>query len=348
MQHWKGKTMIKEVFELNKSRNVTLTSYRLALGGEFGNISKRPAVLVIPGGGYMMCSDREADPVAISFLQAGFNTFVLRYSVAEHRTWPNPLEDYEQAMTMIREKSDEWGIFADKIAVIGFSAGGHLAACAATIAKNKPNAAILGYAVIHGAELDPDIPDLAEHVDDNTCPCFMFGTRNDHLVSVHNALDFQKALANHDITFESHIYGYGPHGFSTAAADLGDMSSLCSRASSWVKDSVGWLFDIFGDFEAVGLGVPRCKPRTSADKDPFLSVDCSFALLMSRREARNLVMEVMEKYSSSQEPSMPVSDTMAEMFAKMPLRDTLFVRKVPAEAVEELNNRLNAIPNVIK
>lgn len=62
-------------------------------------------------------------------------------------TWPNPLNDYEQAMTLIRSHADTWHIYEDKIAVIGFSAGGHLATAAATLAQNRPNAAILGYAV---------------------------------------------------------------------------------------------------------------------------------------------------------------------------------------------------------
>ena len=92
-----------------------------------------------------MCSDREADPVALAFMKAGYQAFVLRYSTGKHRAWPNPLEDYEQAMDLIKEKAEVWHLDADRIAAIGFSAGGHLCACAATIAKNKPAAAILVY-----------------------------------------------------------------------------------------------------------------------------------------------------------------------------------------------------------
>ncbi|MFV0362638.1 MAG: hypothetical protein ACK5LL_06055 [Suipraeoptans sp.] len=68
---------------LNEERNVSLTAYLQAVGGEFRNIEKRPAILILPGGGYRMCSDREADPVAMAYLKAGYQVFILRYSVGE-------------------------------------------------------------------------------------------------------------------------------------------------------------------------------------------------------------------------------------------------------------------------
>ena len=121
-----------EKIVLNEAREVSLTAYLLDTGGEFRNICKRPAVLILPGGGYQFCSEREADPVAMPYLKAGYQAFILRYSVGKHSVWPNPLQDYEQAMEMIRKRSEEWKVFSDKVAVIGFSAGGHLAAAAAT------------------------------------------------------------------------------------------------------------------------------------------------------------------------------------------------------------------------
>lgn len=117
-----------EKIVLNGERNVTLTAYTQPVEGEFNHISKRPAVLILPGGGYSMCSDREADPVAFPYLEAGYQAFILRYSVGEDSVWPNPLDDYEQAMALIEERADEWKVLTDKIVVIGFSAGGHLAA----------------------------------------------------------------------------------------------------------------------------------------------------------------------------------------------------------------------------
>ena len=68
-----------EQIVLNEKRNVTLTVYLQEVGGEFRNVVKRPAMLVLPGGGYQMCSDREADPVAMPYLKAGYQVFILRY-----------------------------------------------------------------------------------------------------------------------------------------------------------------------------------------------------------------------------------------------------------------------------
>ena len=107
--------MNKQVLVLNEERNVTLTAYLLEVGGEFRTIEKRPLVLVLPGGGYQFCSDREADPVAFPYLKAGYHAAVLRYSVQSHCTWPNPLEDYEQAMELIKEKAEEWKVYPENI-----------------------------------------------------------------------------------------------------------------------------------------------------------------------------------------------------------------------------------------
>ena len=85
-------------------------------------------VVIFPGGGYINFCQREADPVAFQFMAAGYNAFILKYSLGADAVYPNPLLDLCQAMKMIRENSEEWGIIEDQIAVCGFSAGGHLAA----------------------------------------------------------------------------------------------------------------------------------------------------------------------------------------------------------------------------
>ena len=168
--------MRQEVIWLNRERNVTLTAYIQDAGGEF-QFPLRPAMLVLPGGAYAMCSDREADPVAMAYLKAGFQAFVLRYSTGDHKIWPNPLEDYEQAMELLKEKADQWYLDADRIAAVGFSAGGHLCACAATIAKNKPAAAILVYPAILKDVCDmcqPGMPQPNEHVVGMQAPASSF------------------------------------------------------------------------------------------------------------------------------------------------------------------------------
>ncbi len=270
--------MDTEVISLNEERNATLTAYILDVGNSFRHVHKRPAVIVIPGGGYQYCSEAEALPTAFAFLEAGFHAFILRYSVGEHAAWPNPLEDYEQAMQIIRAHADAWNLIPDKIAVIGFSAGGHLAACAATMAKERPNAAILGYAVTKAdlaATCEPAAPDVLSAVDRNTCPCFVFATRDDAAVPIDNSIEMIKALSDNGVSFESHIYAYGPHGFSVGNSSVQPQDTICSRVPDWTKDSIAWLHDMFGDFTLEGISEPKCGKHVTGDFDEVLSIDAT-------------------------------------------------------------------------
>lgn len=133
-----------ETVVLNRERNVTLRAYLLDTPADYENIDKRPAVLVLPGGAYMRCSNREAEPVAMAFLAEGYNAYILNYSVMEHAEFPHPLEDADQAMALIRQKAEDWNTDPGKIASIGFSAGGHLSGAMGTMGKERPNAMILG------------------------------------------------------------------------------------------------------------------------------------------------------------------------------------------------------------
>ena len=145
-----------EKIVLNEERNVTLTAYIQETEGRFDYIEKRPGMLIIPGGGYQYCSEREADPPAMAFLKAGFQVFILQYSIGKDAAWPNPLNDYEAAMELIQSKEEEWKVYKDKIAVLGFSAGGHLAACGATMAEHSGCAGICGDSGRHGEKLRRD------------------------------------------------------------------------------------------------------------------------------------------------------------------------------------------------
>ncbi|MCT1478866.1 alpha/beta hydrolase [Microbacterium sp. p3-SID336] len=250
--------MHAEVLTLNADRNVTLTAYLQPADGEFAGVGARPAVVILPGGGYSYCSDREADPVAYPFLAAGYQAFVLRYSTGEHGAWPHPLDDYEQAMALIADNADAWHLDPAKVAVIGFSAGGHLAAVAATTARHRPAAAVLGYPVIRPDIVDacqPGMPYPAEHVTADTAPCFLFHTRDDETTVVENTLLFATALAGAGVPFEAHVYAYGSHGFSTGAAHL-NARPLTPRARSWVPESIAWLDDVLGPLTAGGIGEP--------------------------------------------------------------------------------------------
>lgn len=118
---------------------VTLTAYLPTASDEMPNYKTRPAILVIPGGAYMMCSDREAEPIALSFLAKGYAAFVLRYSVGKGAAkFPRPLNDAEEAMELIISNAAEWGVEPEHIAAIGFSAGGHLCAALGTMGRSDP------------------------------------------------------------------------------------------------------------------------------------------------------------------------------------------------------------------
>jgi acetyl esterase/lipase len=345
----KAKTIV-----LNEERNVTLTCYLQDVEGEYANVKKRPAMLILPGGGYSMCSDREADPVALAYLRAGYHAFVLRYSVKEHATWPNPLNDYEQAMELIKRKAEEWKIWDDKIAVIGFSAGGHLAACAATMAKNRPNAALLGYPailenIVHACLKSAPLP--IEHVDGKTSPCFVFTTRTDTLVPVQNSIEFTLALAKHNISFESHIYAYGPHGFSTCDPSVNQPGTkLCSRVENWVEDSIQWLQDMFGTFGAGVMTEPRCGRKTNGDDEEYLSSDCTVGHLLTQEAALPIIDPVIQGLKallsqSSEEASDDTSGVIGMLFKNLTLNDVMAFANLSHEQVSLIDEALRKVPN---
>lgn len=210
-----------KVFTLGlKNEGVTLTAYIPDYSNEMPHLDKRPAILVIPGGGYYMCSDREAEPVALSFMSSGYAAFVLRYSVGKGKAvWPTPLRDAEEALEAITANAEEWHIDPSKIAAIGFSAGGHLCAALGTLGRIKPAACILGYPCIlddlNDVVAEP-IPDLAEKVDEKTSPAFIFAASEDSLVPVMHSLSYAEALNRNKVPFEMHIFEKGYHGFSVS------------------------------------------------------------------------------------------------------------------------------------
>ena len=344
--------MHNKTIVLNAERGVTLTAMIQEVGGEFRGVTARPAVLVIPGGGYLFCSDREADPVAMPYLAAGFQAFILRYSVGAQGGWPRPLEDYEQAMTLTRENAEKWHVIPDQIAVVGFSAGGHLAGAAAVMSENRPNAAILGYAVLRAdtaAEIGVQIPGIAELVDEKTCPCFLFATRTDSVVPIQNTLDMMNALNRFHTSFECHIYGYGPHGFSTGdAAVLGSGVLLPKRAADWVDDSIAWLRDLFGSITADGQEKPVLRPHVTDDGEAWLSLDCSIGRIFGNSEAVRVLadtIEVMRKELVPFTPDMSFED-MIRALSNMTLRALLSERGIENDRFDELNAALNRIPNI--
>jgi acetyl esterase/lipase len=235
------------------NEKAALTCYLHDKSGEMPNTSIRPAVLVFPGGGYMACSDREADPIALAYLAKGYNTFVLRYSVGIIEPASKAFEDACEAIAYLHESADDFCIDKNKIAVIGFSAGGHLAAWLSVFGKIKPAASILGYPCILpelGKLMGKEIPDLCGNVSADTPPAFIFHTRNDKLVPVAHSIAYASALDNANVGFALHIFADGSHGLSLAEpfTSSGSIDLVNADVAQWFELSVKWLKQVFGDF----------------------------------------------------------------------------------------------------
>lgn len=334
---------------INEERKVRLTAYIQEAGGEF-LFSKRPAILVLPGGGYAMCSDREADPVASAYLKAGYQAFILRYSTGENKKWPNPLEDYESAMEYIKSHADEWYIDTGKIAAVGFSAGGHLCATAATMAKNKPAAAILVYPAILKDICDMcqlGMPQPNEHVSADTSPCFIVAARDDRTVDVKNALMMQLALSEKGVSFESHIYSFGGHGFSTGE-DWIVTNSVSERVPNWVGDSIGWLGELFGKLTTSGFTSPTVKPSVNADFAPILSVDCSLNHLRKQSsETKEILAPLFAGIKAVADERGYSMEGLMIAVGNNTARELMEMVRVPKEVICEIDAALHSVINKI-
>ena len=231
---------------------------------------KRPCLLVCPGGGYGFCSERESEPVALQFLTEGFNVFVLRYSVAPYR-FPSQLREVAASLELIHRFADLWNCNTKKIAIIGFSAGGHLAAHYSTAydckeirevfpESKKVNASILCYPVItadpkHRHEgsfvnLLGHKPQVADEeyfscdrkVTKKTPPAFLWHASDDTCVPVKNSLLYAEALSEKGIPFELHVYPYGGHGISVCDKQVHNkVSRDIEYDRDWLNSAKKWL-----------------------------------------------------------------------------------------------------------
>ena len=224
----------------------TLTIYRANRGGT------GTGVVVAPGGGYgALAMDHEGRQVAAYFNAMGVAAFVLKYRLGPKYHHPIELGDAQRAMRLVRSRAKEFGVSPDRIGLMGFSAGGHLAATAATRfdggnasapdavdrAGSRPDFLILGYPVItfeHGVthagsvrnllgdNPDPKLLELLSnelHVTAQTPPTFLFHTDADTGVLPENSIRFYLALRKAKVPAEMHIFENGPHGVGLALGD---------------------------------------------------------------------------------------------------------------------------------
>jgi acetyl esterase/lipase len=250
-----------------------LCAYLVDNKNEMDQKRKRPAILVCPGGGYSYTSDREAEPVAIRLLAMGFQAFVLRYSCAPAR-FPTAQLEAAKAILTIREHAQEWHVDPEHVVIMGFSAGGHLAASIgvfwdkewiygplhASPKQIRPDGMVLCYPVITSGEyahrgsfdclLGEDKQDLLEmvslenQVSENTPPAFLWHTFEDASVPLENTLFFVSALRKAMVSTEVHIYPKGGHGLALANEET---DPAANPGSMVVKECQGWI-QLAGDW----------------------------------------------------------------------------------------------------
>lgn len=272
--------MICEKYILNEEHGSYLMRYTFVKDEVLmPNMLKRPAVVVCPGGAYMACCSREADPVAFQYMAQGYNAFVLEYATKEKAVFPNSLMDLCAAMKLIRENADDWGVIEDQIAVLGFSAGGHLAASLGVYwndpeimeksgcknGENKPNALILIYPVISTSWIEngDGLPriignndwdstykklNLQTAVTKDTPQTFLCHTVRDRAVPVYDSIKFATALLDAGVPCELHVFPNGDHGLVLGKAHANPNGEDESFAQ-WVNLSVRWLNRLYSNPE---------------------------------------------------------------------------------------------------
>jgi len=223
----------------------------------------KACVLVCPGGGYWTRAPHEGEPVARWLNSLGIAAVVVHYRV--RRRFPGSLRDAERAMRLVRHRANEWGIDPQRVGILGFSAGGHLAASACTLASDgdpqaadpldrlsaRPNLGIFCYPVITAYEgchrgsiamLLGEEPwdenqrrlvSLEHQVDAHTPPCFLWHTADDTGVPLRNSLAFAEACTRHNVGVGMHVAPHGKHGLGLAEND--------AEVGAWRQSCASWL-----------------------------------------------------------------------------------------------------------
>ncbi|MBL3658016.1 alpha/beta hydrolase [Fulvivirga sediminis] len=229
----------------------------------------KTAVVICPGGGYThLAIEKEGFKMAQWFNSFGVSAIVLKYRLGgDGYKNPVPLQDVQQALRVVRSKAEEWHIATEKVGVMGFSAGGHLASTVAThwdlgdpLAKDqlqrlscRPDFVILGYPVVTmeddfthkgskkallGDEPDADLVKKLSNetqINEKTPPAFIFHTYEDGAVPVQNSLQFYSAMVAAGVPGELHIYQKGGHGlgFGPESSSYFTWRETCSR---WLEN----------------------------------------------------------------------------------------------------------------
>lgn len=243
-----------------------LDVYTHDINDEFTKNRIRPAMLVLPGGGYGYCSAREKEPIVFSYLANGFNCYCLDYSVKENAKYPTPVLEAVMAVLYVRQTANELATDPSKVCGVGFSAGGHLLGMLVTAYQNKEIKAVLGdevknarldgaifsYPVIltdnthkgsiqnitGGDNVLIPVVDIAKNVNGESTPAFIWTTVNDGAVPSESSLELACAYKRAGVPFELHMFENGVHGLSTATAEVNTPNPTIAV---WISLSLTWL-----------------------------------------------------------------------------------------------------------
>lgn len=266
---------VKQIKVEGSSPNTKLYIYSLDSSPEISPDGVRPIIVICPGGGYEMTSDREAEAFAMKFLAMGYHAAVLRYSVSPS-IYPTALMELARSVSYLRDNAVKYHIDCDKVIVLGSSAGGHLAASLGVFWNKaflrdalqcsrddiKPNGLILCYPVISSGEYahrssfvkllgdryDELVDDMSleNQVNVDAPKTFIWHTFPDSSVPVQNSLQFVQALLKHQIPTEFHMYPVGAHGLGLAneLTATPDGYGVQEECQSWITLVEMWLKNI--------------------------------------------------------------------------------------------------------
>ncbi|GAB3661582.1 alpha/beta hydrolase [Echinicola sediminis] len=228
------------------------------------------ALLICPGGGYgIIAIQHEGYQIARWYSEQGYTAAVLKYRLPQedllHASWEVPLMDAEEGIRFLRKNAEQWGYSADKIGVLGFSAGGHLASSVSVHhhpaegnrVSSKPNFSVLVYPVISmdttithqgsrknllgeklGTELESYFSNETQ-VNKDTPPAFLVHSWDDRAVPAENSIRYAKALQEQGTPVELHLFEKGGHGYGSGNTERH------GNAAKWLELSSQWITDLF-------------------------------------------------------------------------------------------------------
>ncbi len=260
------------------AKDTRLETYILGDVMDGARNKKTPLVLICPGGAYAMTSNREAEPIALQFNSMGYQAAVLRYSCAP-AVYPTALCEVAQSVKFIREHAEEWNVDTERIIIMGFSAGGHLAASYGVFWNEpwlaektqcdkkllEPNGLVLCYPVIsskdeiaHKNSIKNLLGDsyqerkeqmsLEDKVGRHTPKTFLWHTFTDETVPFWNSFRFAEALGKEGVPMEYHLYPEGGHGLSLAKEQTANAEGkgVEEGCQSWFPLLQSWMMRNFG------------------------------------------------------------------------------------------------------